>query len=208
MIKIKYIVITIVAIVWMMFVPAMAKAQAFDWLQNTTVNPFPFVKLLPSNTVNCVYQDRLGIIWVGTKDGVCRYDGYRLDVLRSNITNVKLLSDNDVIAIAENDSYYFFGTRRGVSAMDKLTHLVFPLELPPLKQVEARSMQVDGQGNLWVGTKETLYKVSADLANCVSALKSGLPKSSVSNVYIDAEGTIWASLWWKWSKMVYWRFKI
>lgn len=195
MIKIKYIVISIVAIVWMMFVPAVAKAQTLDWLQNTTVNPFPFVKLLPSNTVNCVYQDRLGIIWIGTKDGVCRYDGYRLDVLRSNITNVKLLSDNDVIAIAENDSYYFFGTRRGVSAMDKLTHFVFPLNLQPLKQVEARSMQVDGQGNLWVGTKETLYKVSADLASCTSALKSGLPKSSVSNVYIDADGTIWASLW-------------
>ena len=192
---IKSIVVTVMTVVGLMLVSVMAKAQVFDWLQNTTVDSFPFVKSLPSNTVNCVYQDRLGIIWIGTKDGVCRYDGYRLDVLRSNITNVKLLSDNDVIAMAENDSYYFFGTRRGVSAMDKQTHLVFPIELQPLKQAEARSMQVDGQGNLWVGTKEALYKISPDLTTCASALKSGLPKSSVSNVYIDADGTIWVSLW-------------
>lgn len=31
---------------------------------------------LPSNTVYCAAQDRYGYIWIGTSDGICRYDGY------------------------------------------------------------------------------------------------------------------------------------
>lgn len=35
---------------------------------------------LCQNTVCCILQDHLGFIWLGTKDGLTRYDGYRLRV--------------------------------------------------------------------------------------------------------------------------------
>jgi len=31
---------------------------------------------LSENTINCVAQDPLGYIWVGTREGLNRYDGY------------------------------------------------------------------------------------------------------------------------------------
>ena len=192
--KIKSIVVNIIVIV-IFFVPTSVSAQNNGLLQNLVVMPFPFIKDLPSNTANCVYQDRDGGIWIGTKDGVCRYDGYRLNVLRADISNVKLLCDNDVITITENDHYYFFGTRRGISVMDKYSHLTFPLELPQLTNIEARAMKVDAKGCLWVGTMETVYKVSADLTSCSSAKSKGLPQSSISRLYIDTEGNVWATLW-------------
>ena len=31
---------------------------------------------LPSNTIHCTYQDRFGFVWIGTRDGLCRFDGF------------------------------------------------------------------------------------------------------------------------------------
>ena len=31
---------------------------------------------LPSNTIHCTYQDRFGFVWIGTRDGLSRFDGY------------------------------------------------------------------------------------------------------------------------------------
>ena len=29
---------------------------------------------LPSNTIHCTYQDRFGFVWIGTRDGLSRFD--------------------------------------------------------------------------------------------------------------------------------------
>ena len=40
---------------------------------------------LPSNTIHGVHQDKSGFIWIGTRDGLCRYDGKEFQRL-SDIT--------------------------------------------------------------------------------------------------------------------------
>lgn len=37
---------------------------------------------LPSNTVHCMAQDTSGYIWIGTSNGLCRYDGFNAMRLR------------------------------------------------------------------------------------------------------------------------------
>ena len=39
---------------------------------------FPFAGGLPTNEMTTVYQDGDGFIWVGTTNGLVRYDGYRV----------------------------------------------------------------------------------------------------------------------------------
>lgn len=31
---------------------------------------------LPQNDVSCIYRDSKGFVWIGTLDGLHRYDGY------------------------------------------------------------------------------------------------------------------------------------
>ena len=52
---------------------------------------------LVANPVRCIYQDEKGFIWIGTYEGVSRYDGYKF----TNYTNANGLSHNMINSITE-----------------------------------------------------------------------------------------------------------
>ena len=82
-------------------------------LDKISVKPFPLLGQLPSNKVYCLHQDREGVLWLGTTDGLCRYDGYGLHVFRSSPMYPALLPHNDIKDIAETkDGKLLIGTQK------------------------------------------------------------------------------------------------
>ena len=51
---------------------------------------------LSQSSITALMQDRLGFLWVGTDDGLNRYDGYRFETLRSSPNELNSLSNNRV----------------------------------------------------------------------------------------------------------------
>lgn len=50
------------------------------WAQQTQdlrVRRISVVDGLKSNSIYCIQQDRRGFVWIGTENGLSRYDGYR-----------------------------------------------------------------------------------------------------------------------------------
>ncbi|MFT3753238.1 MAG: two-component regulator propeller domain-containing protein [Paludibacter sp.] len=45
---------------------------------------FSYNDKLPSNSVIRIYNDKEGYMWFGTKDGLCRFDGYDMKIFRSS----------------------------------------------------------------------------------------------------------------------------
>ena len=166
-------------------------------LDDYTVNQFPLMGALPSYNTHRVFQDKEGILWFGTNDGVCRYDGYQLNVFRSGIMNAMKMTNNDVIAINENDRYYFFGSRKGLNVLDKQTYQMFSLPFDDLNHDEVRAIEVDDEGNAWIGTKIRLIRLSADLKQCERMDSKGVPGTSVNSVFKDAQGNILVTFWCK-----------
>jgi ligand-binding sensor domain-containing protein len=58
---------------------------------------------LSQATVNCVYQDKKGFIWIGTSDGLNRYDAYSFKIYKFNPDDSLSISGNHIEAIAEDD---------------------------------------------------------------------------------------------------------
>jgi ligand-binding sensor domain-containing protein len=52
---------------------------------------------LVANPVRCIYQDSKGFLWIGTFDGLSRYDGYKF----TSYTNINGLSHNFINSIIE-----------------------------------------------------------------------------------------------------------
>jgi signal transduction histidine kinase/ligand-binding sensor domain-containing protein len=59
---------------------------------------------LSHSTVNCILQDSRGFMWLGTDDGLNRYDGYSFTVYRHDPDDPRSLSHNRVWSLFEDTS--------------------------------------------------------------------------------------------------------
>ncbi|MCB0834847.1 MAG: hypothetical protein KDC45_15365, partial [Bacteroidetes bacterium] len=57
---------------------------------------------LSQSTVGCLLQDRYGFVWIGTQDGLNRYDGYRFLIYKSRKGDSASLADNSINALLED----------------------------------------------------------------------------------------------------------
>ena len=58
---------------------------------------------LPHNTINAITQDNHGFIWFGTRNGLCRFDGYNINLFAHNEADSTSLC-HDFITRLYNDS--------------------------------------------------------------------------------------------------------
>jgi ligand-binding sensor domain-containing protein len=59
---------------------------------------------LSQSNVNCIFQDSKGFLWLGTKDGLNRYDGYSFRIYQNTPADSNSISDNYITALAEDKS--------------------------------------------------------------------------------------------------------
>ncbi|MBR1682460.1 MAG: helix-turn-helix domain-containing protein [Bacteroidaceae bacterium] len=77
---------------------------------------------LPCDETAVTLQDRDGFIWIGTRLGLYRYDGYALQSYRNDIDHPHRFTSCDIKQLAEDrDGVLWIGTFRGVNRLDKRT---------------------------------------------------------------------------------------
>lgn len=80
---------------------------------------FPFKKYqvsdgLSHNTVRSVIQDSYGFIWIGTSNGLNRYDGYRSHIYRNAEDDSLSLGNSSVSSLMEYNGDLWVGTSNGL----------------------------------------------------------------------------------------------
>jgi hypothetical protein len=65
---------------------------------------------LSSSMLNKIYQDREGIIWIATEDGLNRYDGAKFTVYRNEKDNPNSLL-SDIVRRQSRSPFYRFSKR-------------------------------------------------------------------------------------------------
>ncbi|HMP32272.1 MAG TPA: two-component regulator propeller domain-containing protein, partial [Saprospiraceae bacterium] len=58
---------------------------------------------LSQNDVSSIVQDSYGFIWIGTYDGLNRFDGIKVESFRKMTANLESLPDNRITALEEDD---------------------------------------------------------------------------------------------------------
>ena len=77
---------------------------------------------LSSSMLNKIYQDRDGIIWIATEDGLNRYDGAKFTVYRNEKDNPNsLLSDYVRTLFEDSQGRLFIGSLNGLQIYDRAT---------------------------------------------------------------------------------------
>ena len=110
-------------------------------------------------TVNCILQDRVGFLWLGTQNGLNRYDGYRFEVYKHDPADPTSLPNNWITALREDGAGdLWIGTdgggivrrHRAADAFIRFRH--DPEDSRSLSGDRVRSLLVDRLGHLWIGT--------------------------------------------------------
>jgi diguanylate cyclase (GGDEF)-like protein len=159
---------------------------------------------LPQNSVQVMLQDSTGFLWIGTEEGLVRYDGYSLKVFKHEANNSNSLSGNYILSLLEDSQgNLWVGTRGGGlnqfdSKTQQFTHYRHRAsDANSLSNDEVRSLVEDAQGNLWVGTRGgglnqfdsktqqfTHYRHRASDANSLS-------HDNVYSLLEDSQGNLW-----------------
>ncbi len=104
--------------------------------------------------ISSLVQTKKGFIWIGTENGLFRYDGYSFDrYVRDK--NEGSLSNNHVNVIFEdNEGDLWIGTNHGVNRFNKDSNTFSFIDISPTKggRNYISSFVEDGNNNVWVGT--------------------------------------------------------
>ncbi|MEM1320962.1 MAG: histidine kinase [Bacteroidota bacterium] len=117
---------------------------------------------LANNGVRDIVQGPDGFIWLGTANGLCRFDGSRFKTYRHNPSDSSTIIDNRILCLTVDDHHLWIGTHAGLSRMDlkKETFVNYHFQetgkRPALNYntvQQIRAIGKDKEGEIWVGTR-------------------------------------------------------
>lgn len=73
-------------------------------LQSQNIGRFelPHYDQLPNRQIKKIFQDSEGLIWYCTEDGLCRDDGYNIQIFRSDFKTPDVIKHNHITCITED----------------------------------------------------------------------------------------------------------
>ncbi|MCU0427715.1 MAG: ATP-binding protein [Candidatus Kapabacteria bacterium] len=108
---------------------------------------------LSQSSVHRVVQDKRGFIWLGTQDGLNKYDGYTFTVFRHKPSDTTTLSDNWITDLYEdNVGQLWVMTRNGLNLFDAAQECFRRFALPLVKAICS-----DSSGRVFIGTVQGLF---------------------------------------------------
>lgn len=123
---------------------------------------------LPSNRTRCVLQDFQGYIWIGTDNGLVRFDGRNFTVFTHERDNPSSLIDICINALCETrDSLLLIGTIDGLSVYNSLTkeftgYSVYRKGKNYFPVNNLHCFYEDMDGSIWIGTESGLVRMKRD----------------------------------------------
>lgn len=160
---------------------------------------------LSQNDVNCVFQDSRGFIWIGTHDGLNRYDGYNFKVYRMQPRQENGLVSNIVFTITEDqEGHLWIGSSdNGICKFDvdnnTYTQFSNSTENPNIL-TSNRIIQImaDSYGNIWAVTDKGVdvinavdHKVTHLTLADLGGVKGSYPGNFCRTIFEDSEGDVW-----------------
>ncbi|QKJ29027.1 response regulator [Mucilaginibacter mali] len=159
----------------------------FPLFSNGQVTPVKFKHLtinegLSQNTVYCTLQDSEGFIWIGTEDGLNRYDGYNFTIYKHKKSPITLSNSQVTCLFEDADKNLWVGTTDGINIYDRQKDQFKRIYTLSKKSSESNdfitTIVQDKAKSIWVSTYDglKLYKPGSNSFKVFPINSPGLSK--------------------------------
>jgi len=160
---------------------------------------------VPQNEINCIYKDSKGFMWLGTLDGLHRYDGYQYKTYRLKDAG-NSISSNMIHQVEEDKrgNIWISTYGRGICRLDPRTERFTHFSITQLTQSsfhldDVPQMALDKEDNIWIGNSYGLVKLHYDVAtDSMDFAKLYTEKtlqikerSNIKGICIDKRDQVW-----------------
>lgn len=167
---------------------------------------------VPNNWVNALVKDELGFLWIGTNDGLCRFNGpnsfktYRHE--EDTVEETDGLRSNQIRSLCyDSDKYLWIGTIQGGLTRFHPPTNTWKTYLYNIEEEDSSlndnnilSVFEDSKKRIWVGTENglNLFNKTTETFKSfnLNSLDVDLSVSSASlSIIEDSNGWIWVGTW-------------
>jgi ligand-binding sensor domain-containing protein/serine phosphatase RsbU (regulator of sigma subunit) len=165
---------------------------------------------IPSNFISSILQDHLGFIWIGTDNGLLKYDGYQFH--RDDLTQFmdsSAYSPSITSLFEDSELNLWIGTIGGVIKYNRIreqSHFynLFPeYNFSPGVMLTVWTIEEDNNGTIWLGL---IDYYGSNIINALAYIEKGVEKikkfyggndsvtvKSVYDIEIDKKNNLWIS---------------
>ena len=158
---------------------------------------------LPQSSVYTTLQDSQGFVWLGTEDGLVRYDGNELARYAYSRNAHNGLPGNFIYQIVEDSNHDLWvavkdaGLARWNRATDTFTVFRHESNDTSLSSDAARALAVAPDGRIWLGTSDTGVNIVDPKSGRIERLRhrdddaSSLTDDRIFTLATDRSGNLW-----------------
>ncbi len=114
---------------------------------------------LSHNNIECIYKDSDGLVWFGTRNGLCSFDGYSIKIYWSGNDPASISGDR-ILSIAEDKTgNLWIGTHSdGVNKFDKRTEKFTRYNNIDAVNERINRIKVFHDSTIWICTNKCLAR--------------------------------------------------
>ncbi len=140
---------------------------------------------LTSNTINCIHKDNKNFIWLGTANGLNRFDG-------TAILSFEEFKDKSIISIIEPDTTnLYILSERELYKYNRLTRKNIRLSFINDDIPFFKKLALDKNNNIYIVSNKGLYLLEKNSLTASPVRNSSLEKKVITDIYIDNKNNCW-----------------
>jgi signal transduction histidine kinase/ligand-binding sensor domain-containing protein/CheY-like chemotaxis protein/HPt (histidine-containing phosphotransfer) domain-containing protein len=143
---------------------------------------------LPQSSAQAIARTPDGYLWIGTQEGLARFDGVRFTVFDSD-NEPAIASKNISVLTVDRGGRLWIGTRAGVAILDN-GHFATVQGGDEFAHAYVRAISEGAGDRMWVGTENGLFKVDSGHVSAFSPA-NGLADNRIRAVLEDHDGNVW-----------------
>ncbi|GAA4809831.1 two-component regulator propeller domain-containing protein [Litoribaculum gwangyangense] len=151
---------------------------------------------LSHNYASSIVSDDLNMKWIGTENGITKFNGFDYEYIKPSDEYEELLNENIEVLFLDEDSNLWIGTKSGgLSYLDiknnQVKNLNYLIDLANEGDLRITALSQDSNGNIWIGTwSHGVYILDFKNEKLLNQINFN---QSVYSIEIDFKDNIWIS---------------